>query len=228
MNGVSWVTGKIGDAVSANGVNQYVSIPAINLSATKAVTWTAWVNRTYSTAGGHTLFENSTNFNSSTTGFGFFPDDGVDCPTSAPMMTGVNGNVGYTLNCYAQPSSGVWHHIAVVYDKSQAGTSVISLYLDGVLQTPKKKLYTATNTNSFGNNALYLFSRAGTGQYTAGEVDDLRLYNVALSASQIQQIYQAGGATLFLAPASAEYASIADGPAQHFIANTILGSDKST
>jgi len=71
VNGVSWVTGKIGDAVSANGVNQYVSTPAINLSATKAVTWTAWVNRTYSTAGGHTLFENSTNFNNSTTGFGF-------------------------------------------------------------------------------------------------------------------------------------------------------------
>ena len=28
VNGISWVTGKIGDAVSANGVNQYVSIPA--------------------------------------------------------------------------------------------------------------------------------------------------------------------------------------------------------
>jgi hypothetical protein len=56
-------------------------------------------------------------------------------------------------------------------------------------------------------------------------MDDLRLYNVALSASQIQQIYQAGSATVFLAPASAEYASIADGPAQQFIANTILGND---
>ncbi|MGD0792507.1 MAG: hypothetical protein ABR920_12125, partial [Terriglobales bacterium] len=31
VNGVSWVTGKIGDAVSANGVNQYVSIPAVNV-----------------------------------------------------------------------------------------------------------------------------------------------------------------------------------------------------
>ncbi len=218
FNGVSWVTGRIGDAVSTNGVNQYVSIPAVNISTTKAVTVTLWVNRTYSTAGGHTLFENSTNFNSSTTGFGFFPDDGIDCPTSAPMMTGVNGNVGYTLNCYKQPSSGVWHHIAVVYDKSQAGSSVISLYIDGVLQTPQQNLYTATNTNSFGDNPLYLFSRGGTKEYTAGEVDDLRLYDQALSASQIQQIYEAGVATLVSIAVTPANPSIVTGTTQQFTA----------
>ena len=218
VNGVSWVTGKLGDAVSANGVNQYVSIPAINLSATNAVTWAAWVNRTYSTGGGHTLFENSTNFNSSTTGFGFFPDDGQDCPTSAPMMTGVHGNVGYTINCYAQPTSGVWHHIAVVYDKSQPGTSVISLYIDGVLKTPGQNLDTARNTNDFGDNPLYLFSRGGTQEYTAGEVDDLRVYNVALSASQIQQIYQAGSASLVSIAVTPANPSIAKGTTQQFTA----------
>ena len=99
FNGVSWVTGKIGDAVSANGMNQYASIPAVNLSSTSAITWTAWVNRTYSTSGGHTLFEDSANFNSSTTGFGFFPDDS-GC---GGIATGVNGNVGYTLTATRSP-----------------------------------------------------------------------------------------------------------------------------
>ena len=33
---------------------QYVSIPAIDLSGTKAVTVALWANRTYSTGGGHT------------------------------------------------------------------------------------------------------------------------------------------------------------------------------
>src|SRR5271157_3820232 len=38
VNGVDWVTGKIGAAVSANAARrQYVSIPAINLSGAKAV-----------------------------------------------------------------------------------------------------------------------------------------------------------------------------------------------
>ena len=199
-------------------MNQYVSIPAVNLSSTNAVTWTAWVNRTYSTKGGHTLFENSSNFNNSTTGFGFFPDDAQDCTTSAPMMTGVHGNVGYSLNCYAQPSSGVWHHLAVVYDKSQPGASVVSLYIDGVLQTPIQNFATARNTNSFGDNPFYLFSRGGAGQYTAGEMDDLRLYNVALSAAQIEQIYQAGTASLVSIAVAPANPSIAKGKTQQFTA----------
>ena len=31
-NGVSWTTGKVGGAISANGSNQYVTISAINLT----------------------------------------------------------------------------------------------------------------------------------------------------------------------------------------------------
>ena len=221
VNGVSWVTGKIEGAISANGVNQYGSIPAIDLSGTSAVTVAMWVNRTYSTAGADVWLEDSANFNSSTTGFGIFMDD----PTCNGIQTGVHGDVGYNMNCYAQPSSAVWHHLAFIFDKSQPASNEVTLYVDGVLQTPTLNFYRNDNTNTFGNNPIYLFSRGGSQFFSAGEMDDLRLYNVALSASQIQQIYQAGSATVFLAPASAEYASIADGPAQQFIANTILGND---
>ena len=221
VNGVSWVTGKIGGAISANGVNPDASIPAIDLSGTSAVTVAMWVNRTYSTAAADVWLEDSANFNSSTTGFGIFMDD----PTCNGIQTGVHGDVGYNMNCYAQPSSGVWHHLGFIFDKSQPASNEVALYVDGVLQTPTLNYYTSDNTNTFGNNPIYLFSRGGSQFFSAGEMDDLRLYNVALSASQIQQIYQAGSATVFLAPASAEYASIADGPAQQFIANTILGND---
>jgi len=195
LNGVTWVAGQIGEAISTNGTNQYASIPAIDLSSTKAVTWAAWVNRTYASGSG-ALIEDSTNFNISTTGFGFFPDDSPDCGIANTMMTGVYGNVGYTLSCYAQPTSGVWHHIAAVYDKSQTGTKVISLYIDGVLQTPVRQMNTSTNTNAFGANPVYLFSRGGGSNFAAGKMDDLRLYKTALSSAQIQQIYQQGLGTL--------------------------------
>ena len=98
INGISWVTGEIGGAVSANGVNQYVSIPAIDLSGTNAVTVALWSNRTYSTGGGHVLFEATTNFNNSTTGFVFLPDD----DTCQGIQVGLRGDVGYTSNCYSQ------------------------------------------------------------------------------------------------------------------------------
>jgi hypothetical protein len=188
VNGVSWTTGEIGDAISANGVNQYVSIPAINLSSTSAVTVTLWTNRTYSTVGGHTLVEDSANFNNSTTGFGLFPDDN-NCKG---IMAAVRGNVGYTINCYLQPTSGVWHYLAVVYDKTQLGSNEVVFYIDGVLQTPSKNIGSSNNSSPFGNNPLYLFSRGGTQEFNAGLMDDLRLYSRALSAAEIQQIYQAG------------------------------------
>ena len=75
VNGVSWVAGKIGDAISANGTNQYATEPAINLSATNTVTVAFWANRTYSKDRESVMLESTTNYNQSTTGFGFFPDD---------------------------------------------------------------------------------------------------------------------------------------------------------
>jgi len=182
FNGVAWTAGRVGGAISANGVNQYVSIPVINLSTTSAVTVAAWVNRTYSTVGGHTLFESSTNYNNSTTGFGVFPDDSA----CKGIQASVHGNVGYSVNCYSQPSSGAWHHLVFVFDKSQPGNNEVNLYIDGILQTPTQHYLTNNNTNAFGSNATYLFSRGGASEFTSGMMDDLQIYNRALSATEIQ------------------------------------------
>jgi len=107
------------------------------------------------------LFEATGNYTSSTTGFGFFPDDATCNGLQAALL----GNVGSAANCYSQPSSGVWHHLAVVFDKSQTGGNEVQLYVDGVLHPPSWNLYASTNTNNFGNNPIYLFSRAGTTQF---------------------------------------------------------------
>ena len=186
--GPTWVTGKIADAVSADGVSGYVSVPSIDLSGTKAVTVALWVNRTYSGTGDHILVEASPNYNNSTTGFMLLLDDS----TCGGIQAAINGDAGYSVNCFSQPTSGVWHHLAMVFDKSQPGTSEASLYIDGVLQTPTRNLNTGNNTNNFGNNPIYLFSRAGTGFFTAGMADDLRIYNRALTGAEVQQLYTLG------------------------------------
>ena len=75
-------------------------------------------------------------------------------------------------NCYNQPSSGAWHHLAFVFDKSKAGAAEVSFYLDGVLQTATRSLLTSTNTNNFGSNPIYVYSRGGTTEYAPGIVDE--------------------------------------------------------
>jgi uncharacterized protein YjdB len=186
VNGISWVSGEIGGAVSANAANrQYVSIPPIDLSRTHSVTVSLWANRTYSTAGGHTLFEATSDYINSTSGFGLFPDDA----TCHGIQAALRGDIGLAANCYSPPSSGVWHHLAVVFDKSQTGGNQVLFYVDGVLQSATWSVYASTNTNNFGNDPLYLFSRGGTDEFDSGAIDDLRIYNAALTAAQIQQIY---------------------------------------
>jgi uncharacterized membrane protein len=190
FNGVTWVPGKVGNAISANTTNQYASTGSINLSTTNAVTIALWVNRTYTSGGtnGNTLFEFSTNYNNNAGVFALFPDEAPDCGVTA-MEIGINGNSGYNIKCYSQPTSGAWHHLAVVYDMSQAAANEVNLYIDGVLQTALKQTYSSNNSGNFGNFPLYLFSRAGTTSYSGGQMDDLQLYSRALSAAEIQQVY---------------------------------------
>src|SRR5271169_1696783 len=218
VNGVSWVPGEIGGAVSADATNQqYVSIPAIDFSGTHAITVTLWANRTYTTAGGHALFEASSDYTNSFTGFGFFPDDA----TCHGIQAALRGDVGYSANCYSQPSSGVWHHLAVVFDRSQTGGNEVQFYVDGVLQAVNWNLHASTNANNFGNNPIYLFSRAGATQYDSGAIDDLRIYNSALTAAQIQRIYERSKlVSLLVTPGSA---SIEAGSQQQFTATGTYG-----
>jgi len=184
---VRWVSGTSGSAVSANAATKgYVAVPAVDLRDTNGVTVVLWVNRSYSKDGGGVLFETGGSSQDSTTGFALFPDD----ETCHGLRAVLRGNVGTTENCYTQPSSGVWHQLAAVFDKTQTGGDQVSLYIDGELQNPSWNVASATNTNDFGKNTLYLFSRAGGSLFSSGTVKDLRIYSQALPSDEIQQIYQ--------------------------------------
>ena len=188
VNGASVVSGQIGNAVLARSAErQYMRVPAIDLSRTKGVTVALWVNRSYSMAGGHVLFEASSDYNHSITGFTLLPDD----PACHGIQVAMRGDVGYTANCYEQPSSDVWHHLAVVFDKSQSAGDQVKFYIDGKLENPSRNLFAATNTNEFGNNPIYLFSRGGTKMFDSGAISDFRIYDSALAAGKIQQLYSA-------------------------------------
>ena len=189
-NGALWVNGTQGWAISATGANKgYATLPAIDLRGTRAVTITFWAQRNYTVTGGGALLEAGENYQSSTTGFALLPDD----DTCRGIRAVLRGNTGITANCYSQPSSGVWHHLAVVYDKTQTGGDEVRLYVDGELQNPAWNAASATNTNDFGKNRIHLFSRAGSSLFSSGTVKDLCVYGRALQGEEIQQIYNDDG-----------------------------------
>jgi len=159
-SGIRWSQVASTWTVSSDGSHRgYVTTPALDLSGSKAVSVTFWLEHTFSTTNGESvLFEAGKNYLQSETGFALLVDEN----TCHGFQAVLRGNEGTTANCYSQPSTGGWHHLTVVYDKSQSGGNAVSLFIDGALQTPTWNLSSATNTNNFGNESIYLLSQAGT------------------------------------------------------------------
>ncbi len=87
-----------------------------------------------------------------------------------------------------------WHHIAVSWQRSTEPV----VYVDGVVNTCDSDCG-GTAASSLGNlnnsDALTIGSRSdGGGGYLSGQVDDARIYNRSLSASEIKQLYSQGSA----------------------------------
>lgn len=80
---------------------------------------------------------------------------------------------------------GTWYH--AVYTIS--GTTQTA-YLNGVLKATDSRL---TGTYTLTNPTMSLGFHASFGDAFNGEVDDLRIYNTALTAAQVQSIYNQQG-----------------------------------
>jgi hypothetical protein len=82
----------------------------------------------------------------------------------------------------ALPSLGVWHHVAGTYD----GTAV-RLYIDGSLSASVPASGAVPTTT----NPLYIGTKTATssaGDHFLGRIDDVRLYNVALSIDDVANL----------------------------------------
>ncbi len=82
-------------------------------------------------------------------------------------------------------SSG-WNHITLTYDKNAGGTDEMKLYVNGV-QTATKDYSTAISTNT---NNLWV------GDLFNGTIDEVAIYNRALSATEISDHYKRGALRL--------------------------------
>jgi hypothetical protein len=167
-------SGKVGGgAVSFNGTsNSGQTASSINLSAYNKVVVEALLYFPSYDGTYHQVWESGPTAVS--TGFGYTYDGSTGSGTESNVF--LNGNVGYNLALYTRPSVANWHHVAIVYNKGLA-TNEVDFYVDGVLQSVSSRPFNSNNTNSFGDNILYLMSRAGNSYYGAGKMQHLAIYS---------------------------------------------------
>lgn len=153
-------------SLSFNGTNQYVNAgnPSILPSGTAARTICGWAK-----AG-------------STAGWGWIASFGSPSVDGA-MCIGMDGTTldggGYQDDLtVANFWDSNWHFIALTYDGTTA-----KLYADGVLKASAPKSWNLVH------NACYIGEQVDNGsEYWNGNVDDVRIYNRALSAAEISQL----------------------------------------
>jgi hypothetical protein len=92
---------------------------------------------------------------------------------------GVSGTSADYFNGTTIVTDDQWHHIAGVFNGTQA-----MIYIDGVLDTA----VASTGSINVSSYALYIGENSqATGRHLTGLIDDVRLYNKALSLEEIQQ-----------------------------------------
>ncbi len=173
-------------AVHFDGTDQ-LAIPAIDLTGTTGVDLFI-VYRTSTTAS-NTLFENSTNYNTSTTAFGIGDND-LTCPNCLGGVTvNLRGNVGYNQISAAQRITS-FKLVEGLFNKALTSGEA-QLRIGGVPIARASATFDANNTNAFGNNPSFIGNRAGlTSGGLIGDIVQILLYDRILSAAERQQIEQ--------------------------------------
>jgi chitodextrinase len=167
----TWTTsGKYGDALSFNGTNAQVVVnDSASLHLTTAVTLEAWVNPSSAPTGWQDVIYKPLDnyFLEAASSNGNKPGAGALLTSSAePLAYGT-----------AQLAANTWTHLAMTYD----GTT-LKIYVNGTLATSAAQsgtITTSANPLQIGGDTTY-------GQYFKGLIDEVRIYNVALTQAQIQ------------------------------------------
>jgi hypothetical protein len=177
LSGAAWTTaGKYGNALSFNGTSSYVNLgnPAA-LSGTGSMTWAAWVKATGTPPDDGQIISKSSGAN----GWQFKTSPDTGPHTFAIAVTGSTGSAQrYSSTVRAL---NTWYHVAAVYN---APARTLDIYVNGVLDNGVLD-GTVPALRTVPTTAVNIGRRSG-GFYFPGVIDDVRVYNHAVSQAEIQ------------------------------------------
>ncbi len=189
VNGATLTTDRFGNANSAysfNGSSDFINVPDSNtLDLTNKMTLCAWT-KVSEIRSHYSDFLLGKGRSSIGTGYGLnnYDYSGNDGTPQGPSIVLHNGtDMGYAVSDVSKAILNKWQFIVGTYDGQ-----VFNIYVDGVL------------CNSFNNNvAMTLINSteplnigretSGLARYHKGLIDDVRIYNRPLTASEVKELY---------------------------------------
>ena len=192
-NGPTWATGKIGGALSFDGVNDYVDFGQKNLGVNSNLSVSYWFKPNN---GNGVIVEQGWNFTHNEFGWVVYLGANDYAPAARSISFGSGDESGnYNSKAIVQDAAdtvdlNVWQHVSVI----KVGTN-IKIYLVGSLSHEGQIQKSAITYNS-GYSLSIGKDLTDTGSnYNSlyqGLLDDIRIYDRALSAAEVQALYNMG------------------------------------
>jgi hypothetical protein len=166
--------GKLGQAFRFDGVDDYIDAgTGASLNITGPITVAAWVK----CGGGDIVNKDS---NGSVAGYV------LRCGATVDFV--FNGQTSGVLSDVDVIDANTWHHVVGVAD-----TVTSWIYIDGELNNTGDADPIADNSGNL--LSIGAISEGGANNLD-GSLDDVRIYNRALTATEVKQLYRLGGATI--------------------------------
>src|SRR5207253_184471 len=202
QNGATFAAGNVGQAFSLDGVNDFIQIPDAPDLTPSSITLDAWVKPTTVSTGadGQVIVSKYNSNNPATNGVSWILlmlNTGklrfvVYQQSASNSLSDIDARGIDTDAPVLAPA--VWHHVASSFDLN---TQAIAIYVDGV-QVPASPIPGAFSTiTAIDDSTTPVRIGAAVninGQFTGfweGLIDEVEIFNRALSASEIQAIVHA-------------------------------------
>jgi Tol biopolymer transport system component len=170
-NGATFATGLVGEAFSFDGVDDYVSAPGMSIDSLQQLTIEAWVKL-------DSMPPRIERFVSIWGEKAVLRYDGGNGPGQLHFYMVIDG-VGRHIRVNNVLLTGIFYHVAGTYDGS-----VMRLYLDGIEVGNLAAAGSVTTGSSVGLSS--------SAEPLDGLLDEIAIYDRALSSAEIQAIYIAG------------------------------------
>jgi hypothetical protein len=201
QNGATFSAGKVGQAFSLNGSNQYVRVPnSASLNPSGSLSLEGWIYLTQSNGNQNIITK--------------WGDSGAYDNQRSYALEILDGRALHfpisdaahqwdsAFHLLKTPNNAIpmnaWTHVAAVYDQN---TGTRSIYINGVNITNRTDPpITVLNGTADVSIGTWLNTPTQTQEYFSGSIDELTLYGRALSAAEIQAIYNSDGGGKCAAP----------------------------
>jgi len=174
ISGATKAIGKLGQGTDFSVATNVVTVPdKDNLDGMSQLTLSAWINPR--TSGIGTSFGRIIEKGNGSSYNFLFVGNNLECDIGVTAVGSTTSPLSGKYNS--------WHHVDCVYDGAN-----VSIYLDGVSVASAAK----TGVVGSGSTAMTIGNNVAGDRTFNGKIDDVRIYNRALSANEIGQLYHFG------------------------------------